>query len=509
MKQILRATVVLGSSSVVSVLVGVISAKAWAIMVGPSGLGLLGLLQGLVGLAGLVAGLGVGAGLVRAGASALARSEHRQLAALRKAAWLLLWLAGSLAVLILLVFRVPISELILGGAQYATSVVLMGLALLFTLATGIQISILNAYHRVSALAKVGILKSVLASGASLLCVWWWGEQGIAPAIIATSITGWAVTRYFLEREVEHAPVHLSYEEVSAAARSLLRFGAPYTASMLVWTVVQLAIPALVLHALGKESVGFYQAAMVIAINYPSFLLAAMVHDYYPRLSAVSDQPVVLAQLVNQQNRLVLVLTAPLILVLLALAPYLIPLAYSHEFYPAVALLEWHLVGDLFKFTSWTMGYVILARSNSWMYFRAELISGAAYMLTTWAGIRWFGLSGLGIGFMISCVIYYLVVWIHMRREINLVWTTQNRKMMLGTLLAIMLIQALPFMGQESFRTPVALSCALLACLGSLYALWRDARGVESAQALPKTLLRPISNLINRKPTGDQHGPAQN
>jgi PST family polysaccharide transporter len=478
MKQILRATVVLGSSSVVSILIGVVSAKAWAIMVGPSELGFLGLLQGLVGLAGLVAGMGVGAGLVRAGANAMARCEHRQLAALRKAAWVLFWLTGSLAVLTLAVFRAPISRLILGGPEYANSVLLMGLALMFSLATGVQTSILNAYQRVSALAAAGIFKSLLASAASLICVWLWGEQGIAPAIIATAVTGWAVSRYFLRREVGRASVRLSYEEVFTAARSLLRFGLPYTASTMVWTVIQLVVPALVLHTLGRESVGFYQVVMVIAINYPSFLIAAMAQDYYPRLSAVADNPAVLVHLVNQQNRLVLLLTAPLILGLLALAPYIIPLAYSHQFYPATALLEWHLVGDLFKFTSWTMGYVILARSDSWTYLRAELVSGAAYLTAAWVGIRCFGLSGLGIGFVVSCVIYYLIVQAHMRREINLVWTARNRQMMLGTLLTALLVQALPRVGQEGLRTPVAFSCALLAVLGSLYALRREVRGAE-------------------------------
>ena len=41
MNPVLRATAVLGSSSILSVLVGLVSTKAWAVLLGPSGLGLL------------------------------------------------------------------------------------------------------------------------------------------------------------------------------------------------------------------------------------------------------------------------------------------------------------------------------------------------------------------------------------------------------------------------------------------------------------------------------------
>ena len=132
MKSILRATAVLGSSSVVSLLVGLASAKAWAVLLGPSGLGLMGLLQSLVGLAALVAGMGIGTGLVRAGANALAQEDQARVAALRQAAWFLLGALGGLAALILTVFRVPISEWLLGGREHADSVVLIAVAVLFT-----------------------------------------------------------------------------------------------------------------------------------------------------------------------------------------------------------------------------------------------------------------------------------------------------------------------------------------------------------------------------------------
>src|SRR5205085_11145318 len=105
----------------------------------------------------------------------------------------------------------------------------------------------------------------------------------------------------------------------------LHFGVPFTGSMLVGAGVQMLMPVLVLHALSRADVGFYRAAAAVAVNYLSFLLTAMGQDFYPRVSAASDRPAALTQLVNEQQRLVLLLAGPIIVGMLALVPYLVPL----------------------------------------------------------------------------------------------------------------------------------------------------------------------------------------
>ena len=482
MKSILRATAILGSSSLVSILAGVLSAKAWAVLVGPSGLGFMRLLQSLVGLGGLIAGMGIGVGLVRAGAQALATKDETRIAALRKAAWLLFWVLSALALLLLTLFRTPISRWVLGGPEHADSAVLMGVALIFSLASGLQTSTLNAYHRVVALARVAILHSVIASATGVMLVWIWREQGIAAAVIVGSATSWVVSYFFLRRAVGRAPLRPTRQQVFEAARWLLRFGAPYTASMVVGTGVHMALPILVLHLLGKEHVGFYQAAEAVSITYLGVLLAAMAQDYYPRVSGASQQSGTLAHLVNQQHRLVMLVGVPMILGMLALVPYVVPIIYTAEFTPAIGLLEWQLVAALFKLSSWTMSYVILARSGSLTYFSAELIGGIATLAASWMGMQWFGLAGLGMGFLASYMVYYLVVWLVVRRQYQLVWTAQNKRLMLAAVTAALAVQALPFVGLEGFKTPVALLVALVAGVGSLVAISGHVTGRENAGA---------------------------
>jgi PST family polysaccharide transporter len=199
----------------------------------------------------------------------------------------------------------------------------------------------------------------------------------------------------------------------------------------------------------------------------------MGQDYYPRVSALKDQPQALARLINEQHRLVMLLGVPMILGTLALVPWLVPLVYSKRFLPAVDILEWQLIGDLFKFSSWTMSFAVLGRCRPSLYFVLELTGGVATVATTWLAVRWFGLAGLGIGFLLTYIIYYVAVWLVVRRDIGLVFTASNRNMMLAAVGAALVIRVLGYTQYAGARTAVALTLAGGASAFSLSVLYRQ------------------------------------
>jgi PST family polysaccharide transporter len=242
----------------------------------------------------------------------------------------------------------------------------------------------------------------------------------------------------------------------------------------------MAMPMLVLHLLGAEAVGFYKAATAISVGYLGFLVTAMGQDYYPRVSAIADDPKALVSLVNDQHRLVMMLAGPLILGTLAIVPYLVPLVYSKQFGPTVEILEWQLIGDLFKFSSWTMSFVILARCRSSILLLTESTVGATTLVCTWLTVRLWGLPALGISFLASYVLYYLVVWILIRREIPFAWNSNNKRMMLAAVGAAFVVRIIPMTGFPELRTAAALCLSLAAGIYGLHGIWRELFRSEKA-----------------------------
>lgn len=495
MKSAFRATALLSSSSIVSILVSLASAKVMALCIQPEGYGYYGLLQSFVAVASLLSGMGMATGLVRLGAGPVTRNEMTAIACLRRASWLIFVVMGVLTLAVLWVFRTRMSQIVLGVPDRESTIMLMGLALLFTVAGNVQVGVLNAYHKVTALARYGVANTLFGTGISIVAVIVWRVRGIGVAVLGGAIATWLVSYYFLKREVGKAQSGGSLRETLDAAWSLIRFGGPYTASMLVGSGVQLVLPIVVLHLLNTESVGYYRAAAAISVGYLGFLVTAMGQDYFPRVSAAAEQPAQLVTLINEQHRLVMLVAVPMILGTLALVPYMVPLIYSLKFGATVSILEWQLIGDLFKFASWTMSFAILARSTPLTYFLVESLGGVVTLGGTWLSVKWFGLPGLGIGFLVTYVIYYCVVAVVIRHEVPLRWTTANKWMMTAGVTAALVIRILPATRFASARTAVALGFALAAGIPSLIVLWREFLGSAEKPPLPRqSAEQPASSL---------------
>ena len=178
-----------------------------------------------------------------------------------------------------MVFRDEASYWMLGGTEHSSSVVLLIAAVLLKMASNLQNSFLNAYHQVGVMAKAGTLDSIFVSLTYIMAVWLFGFEAVVPMMIAGAAISWMVSRFFLTREITSNPVSPSSLNIKEAARSLLAVGGPYTISLLVGTGVQLLLPALVLHVLNAESVGYYRAAVSISIGYSSMIIAS----FYQRL----------------------------------------------------------------------------------------------------------------------------------------------------------------------------------------------------------------------------------
>ena len=471
MKSIFRATALLSGSSAASILLSLISTKVLATVLHPAGYGYYGLLQSFVAVGSLVMGMGLATGLVRLGAASAANHDQAEMANLRAGAWIL---GGALAVValpVLALFREPLSRWALGGAEHQKAILLMGLALCFTAGMNVQNGLLNAWHKVEALAAYGVANTALNGAVSVVAVCIWHADGIVPAVLGGAVASWAASRYFLWRNLPPLAHHVSFHDALRCARALLVFGLPFTASSAVGTGVQLGLPMLVLHLVSTEGVAYYKAAAAISVGYLGFLVTAMSQDYYPRLSAVRNQPLAMAALIREQYRLVMLLAAPMILLTLALVPYLVPIVYSPRFVPTVEILEWQLIGDIFKFSSWTMSFAILARCTPMTYFVTETIGGLATLAGTWVGVRMFGLAGLGIGFLATYVFYYVLVRTVLLRDVPARETAENFRLLLLAIGAALVIRILPATPLANARTMVALGLAILFGLYSGRKLW--------------------------------------
>lgn len=470
MRSILKATAMLGGVSVVNIVTGLVSAKISALLLGPVGVGQIALLQALLTMTGTVAALGIATGMIRSGAHALGTGDTERFAALRSGGAIVLVASGIVIALLMIGFREPLARMALGSAARTEGVVLMAVATGFVLAAGYHNGILNAHHRVADLARAGLATAILGPAASIACIVAFREEGIAWGLVGTTIVGFlaaATVRYrALGRETVASPV----PDRLRAAGELLRFGPIFTLSMLLGAGVLYLMPVLVLNRLGEVEVGYYRAASTLAVTYLGFLLATLQQDYNPRVSAVQHDPAALQLLVNEQLRVILLIGAPLIFAMIAFAPLIVRVVFSARFAPATALLEWQLIGDVFKFASWTMSFVILARMGSRAFLLTETFGGAMLFATSWLFMNLLGLEGVGIAFTLTSASYCLVCWAVLRRNFGLRWTRGNTLTFLAIVLGLALVIVAAIVAPGWARSLVAFCLAVVATVYGAHVL---------------------------------------
>ena len=138
--RILRSSALMGGAQVITLAAGFVRAKIVAILIGPSGVGLVGVLTAFNGNLAALAGWGLGASGVRTISGASDEQKAAKIAAVRRFGMLISWL-GLLAMALL--FR-PIGWVTFKGSDYSAELFIAGLAVPLTIATSMWSAMLQA-----------------------------------------------------------------------------------------------------------------------------------------------------------------------------------------------------------------------------------------------------------------------------------------------------------------------------------------------------------------------------
>lgn len=395
----LGSAAILGSSALVTIIVGLGSAKAYALLVGPGGLGNLAVFAGLVGFLGLVSGMGLGTGFVRLTGTAIKERETGTIVGNHAAMWLLYWALTTPVAVAVVVWRAPLAGRILGDPGAGWDIGILAPALMFSVASGLQMSQLSAFGKIGAVAKATASISVVGTALSIACVFVWRESGLAAAVLALNAGAWLVTsiatKSALSKEDLRGSVR-ALSEVMGNARALLAFGFPYTLSMVAGQGTQLLLPLLILANLDQEAVGYYRVAATLSTAYLGIVMIVLRNEYLPALSGVRQDVGEATRSTGQQLTITLSLSASMSVVLIVMSPVIVPLVYSSEFAPAVGIVTWYVFGDIIRIAALVVSYFVLVRSGSAWFLAIETTLGFALIVFTSVGIGLFGTVGIGV-----------------------------------------------------------------------------------------------------------------
>ncbi len=438
--QILKSSAIIGGSSVAGIGLGIVRTKAMALILGPAGIGLMGLFGAISDLSRTIAEMGINGSGVRQIAVAAGEGDDRQVGRIARTLWWVSILLGSAGGLLLAAFSGPVSRVSFGTDARAGAVAVLGLAVLFATLNSGQTALIQGVRRISFLARANILGPLLGTLLSVPIVWAFGERGIPGALISIAVTT-AVASYWYSRKLGIPRIRLRPAEVCTEASHLLKLGFAFMSGTLMTLGIGYLVRAMVLRGLGEAAAGYYQAAWTLASLYIGFILNAMGADFFPRLTSVVREPQTMNRLVNEQAEICLLLGGPGIAATITLAPLVIRFFYSASFAPAVELLSWMCFGMLFRICSWPVGFVLLAKGDRMRFVLTELFTHSTHGVLVWLCLRFWGLRGIGIAYLTVYVLYWILIQVIVGRSSAYRMSAPNARTTLAIVPAIGLIVA--------------------------------------------------------------------
>lgn len=420
-RRILRSSTIIGGASVINIVIGLVRTKILALLLGPSGIGLVSLYTGLMQTATALSSMGLGTIGTRQIAEAVAKDDaHALLVARRAMFWGTLLLAGAGA-LVVWSLQDQLAQYVLGASEQATIVGWLSLGVALSVAAASQGALIQGMRRIGDMARLSVYGAILNTVFGLVLLWLWGASGLVAYVLLAPLFSFLLGHWFVSKLPKVATNDVAFRELAHQWKILLQLGIPFMGAGLVGALVQLWIRVEVGSTLGAESLGNFQAAWVISMQYIGFVLAAMGADYYPRLTGVINDHKAVSRLVNEQTEIALLLSAPLFIAMIGLTPWVIHLLYSSAFMPAVDVLRWQIMGDVFKVASWPLGFVILAAGAGKTFFISDsivflLMGGLVAGLSSTVGLKI-----TGIAFLACYATYLPMVYVLAKHRIKFAW----------------------------------------------------------------------------------------
>jgi antigen flippase len=491
--QIVKSSSIIGGSQAINLLIGLVRTKLIAILIGPSGIGLMAIYQSIIGLASVIAGIGINTSGVREVALYHGNGDAVGVGKTVRILQRVSWFTGIAGMLLLAVLAPWISELSFGSRDYAWPIAILGMTIFLGNVSAGQVAVIQGTRRIGDIARISIWTALLGALFSIGFCFWLGIEGLVPSLVSLALATVCISTWF-GRKVPIENVSVTWAETWNGFWSLIQFGIALVISGLMVTGVAYATRLMIQSSYGLSGVGIYSAAFALSGMFVNFVIGAMGSDFLPRLSAAANDNRRLSQLINEQTEIGLLLAFPGLLATLVLTPLVVQVFYTSDFSDATILLKWFVLGCIGRVVSWPMGYSMQAKKQSWLFVSTEIVFNLLHLFLVWVGIRSFGVSGPGIAFALIYVLYTLTLWVLTRYTLDFRPSKEVVRLLSLVVLSSTSLFGLSLLLTE--RSFLILGCVFVLAV-SVWCLKQIVLRLGIEQRLPEVL----SVLISRVPLG--------
>lgn len=406
----MKATSLFGGVQVFQIIITIVRSKFIAVLLGPYGIGISGLLTTTTSMIGSLTNFGLSTSAVKDISEAHSTGDKTRVSSIVTVFRKWIWITGLLGTVLTILLSPWLSQITFGNKDYTFAFIMISITLLLSQLSAGQSVLLRGMRQIKDMAKSGIIGSIIGLIVTLPLYYYFGLNGIVPGIIITSIVILILPWYYA-RKLDIKSIPVTRTQIISEGKGMLKVGFMVSLSGIIGMAAFYSLRIFISNTGNVEQVGLFNAGFAIIKTYVGMIFLAISADFYPRLSAIAHDKHKAESAINQQTEIAILLIAPIATFFLVFIHWVVILFYSNKFVAINEMILWATLGMYFRAASYSLSYVFLAKGSSRLYFWNESSFNLYLLALNIIGYWQYGLTGLGISFLAAYIIYFFQVFI--------------------------------------------------------------------------------------------------
>ena len=420
-----KSTFLFGGVQAFRILSTIAKGKILAVYLGPFGLGIASIIINTLASLQTISNVGLNFSGVRELAFVNKKSNSKLSKLIFSLLIYFLFFSFLLSIFIL-IFSSKISLYSFGSVDYSLHFKSLAIVILLNAVNWWYQTIFQGVRELNIIAKSSVVSSILSVVFTFPLYHFYGIDGIVPSIIITSALTLFIS-YFYSKKINLKLVRTKINDIIIIGKQIIPLGFTKMTTSLMGNLSVLII-ILVIQKLGSlKEVGLYEVGMKISYQYVGLIFAAIAVDYFPRISAVSNNTEKVNEVSNHQTEITLLLVIPILMSLMIFTPLIIQIMFSSEFLEITDFVRFCSIGVFFLTAKQALDFIPFAKGDKSLFFYYTLYGSLSVVFFAYVGYKFKGLFGVGVFFILHCFLALLIIVTILIKKYQYVFTTNSLK----------------------------------------------------------------------------------
>ena len=404
-----------GVSTVIKMIIGILNAKIIAVLIGPSGIALIGQLQDFKRLYITFANGGISQGVTKYIAE-YKNSENKTKLIISNALVITLFMSVSMA-LLLLIFSKHFAEIVLMNLEYRIVFIILGISIIFFAVNRFLLSIINGFKDFYIYIKINILSSFFSLLFTLTLVFFWNIKGALIAQVTFESVVLFITVLMIKKRSWFKFSYFFFQINKNEIFKLLKYGLMMAVPVIIAPIVMIMIRKDITSKISLDAAGYWTGVMKISGYITNVITQSLSVYILPRYSELINKKDIIKEIKNTYK-----LVIPILLVsfccIFIFKKIIITMLFSKEFLPMADLMLAQFSGDFIRMITWVISMLLISKAMIKVFVFSELFFNLLYLFLAQSLIEYFSIMGVMYAGVINSFIYFIFIIIIFMRKLN-------------------------------------------------------------------------------------------